>query len=177
MLFTGSIRHTEDPRLELTGESELSITSAREEDSGEYQCRIMVETPLSVTHSLTVTNAFNIQAEPSGAVVSVPLRGETTIACRTIGASAEISWTRDGAVFSGSEKYRQTGREVRLENVTIQDSGYYYCTAQGPGGQTKTASIQVKVSHFSLIGGQHGQGRTPFLQMISTCSQLQFTWL
>ena len=62
MLFTGSIRHTDDPRLELTGESELSIASAQEEDSGEYQCRIMVETPLSVTHSLTVTNTFNIQA-------------------------------------------------------------------------------------------------------------------
>ena len=79
-------------------------------------------------------------------MVSVPLRGETTIACRTLGASAEIEWTRDGAVFSGSETYRQTGREVHLVNVTIQDAGYYYCTAQGPDGQKKTASIQVKVS-------------------------------
>ena len=83
-------------------------------------------------------------------MVSVPLRGETTIACRTLGASAEIEWTRDGAVFSGSETYRQTGREVHLVNVTIQDAGYYYCTAQGPDGQTKTASIQVKVCTLSL---------------------------
>ena len=91
-----------------------------------------------------------VQAEPSRAVVSVPLRGETTIACRTLGAPAEIEWTRDGAVFSGSETYRQTGREVHLVNVTIQDAGYYYCTARGPVGQTKTASIQVKVSSSTL---------------------------
>ena len=147
MLFTGSIRHTEDPRLELSEASELVISSAREEDSGQYQCRIMVETPLSVTHSLTVSNTFNIQAEPSQAVVSVPLRGETSLACRTIGApgGTEIEWSRDGAVFSGSETYRQTGSSIQLVNVSIQDAGYYYCTAQGPGGQTKTASIQVKV--------------------------------
>ena len=86
-----------------------------------------------------------LQAEPSLGEVSVPLRGETSLACRTIGAPAEIEWTRDGAVFSGSESYRQTGSSVRLVNVTVQDAGYYYCTAQGPGGETKTASIQVKV--------------------------------
>ena len=71
MLFTGTIRLTEDPRLELTGESALSISSAREEDSGQYQCRIMVETPLSVTHSLTVTRTFNIQARYSQAFLSL----------------------------------------------------------------------------------------------------------
>ena len=78
------------------------------------------------------------------------MRGETTIACRTLGTAAEIEWTRDGAVFSGSETYRQTGREVHLVNVTIQDAGYYYCTAQGPGGETKTASIQVKVGSAEI---------------------------
>lgn len=103
MLFTGSIRHTEDERLSLSGEGDsvLTIASAREEDSGQYQCRIMVETAVSVSHSLTVTTSFSIQAEPSQAVVSVPLRGQTSLACRTVGAEAEIEWTRDGARFSG----------------------------------------------------------------------------
>jgi len=32
-----------------------------------------------------------------------------------------------------------------LSNVTIEDAGYYYCTAQGPRGETKTSSIQVQV--------------------------------
>ena len=147
MLFTGSIRHTEDERLSLSGDdnSVLSISSAREEDSGQYQCRIMVETPVSVTHSLTVTDTFSIQAEPSQAVVSVPLRGQTSLSCRTVGASAEIQWTRDGARFSRTESYRQTGSTVELENVTLEDAGYYYCTAEGPDGERKTASIQVKV--------------------------------
>ena len=71
MLFTGSIRHTEDPRLELTGESALSLSSVREEDSGQYQCRIMVESPLSVTHSLTVSRTFNIQARYSQALLTL----------------------------------------------------------------------------------------------------------
>ena len=116
MLFTGSIRHTEDERLSLSGDdnSVLSISSAREEDSGEYQCRIMVETPVSVTHSLTVTNTFSIQAEPSQAVVSVPLRGQTSLSCRTVGASPEIQWTRDGARFSRTESYRQTSEVTQL---------------------------------------------------------------
>ena len=47
--------------------------------------------------------------------------------------------------FSGSDSYQQTGSTVELDDVTIEDAGYYYCTAEGPDGTRKTASIQVKV--------------------------------
>ena len=83
MLFTGSIRHTEDPRLELRGESELTITSAQEDDSGEYQCRIMVEKVVRVRHTLIVANIFSIHTDPAEAMVSVPLRGQTRFRCKT----------------------------------------------------------------------------------------------
>jgi len=147
MLYTGTIRHEEDPRLELAGEdgSSLVITDLTEEDSGQYECRIMVEKPVVVTHSLTVANIFAIHTEPAEAVVSVPLRGHTRLGCSTTGGQADIEWTRDGGKFSNNDSYNYQGDFLELADVTTQDAGYYYCTAVSPEGERKTASIQVKV--------------------------------
>ena len=122
MLYTGTIRHEEDPRLELAGEdgSSLVITDLTEEDSGQYECRIMVEKPVVVTHSLTVANIFAIHTEPAEAVVSVPLRGHTRLGCSTTGGQADIEWTRDGGKFSNNDSYNYQGDFLELADVTTQ---------------------------------------------------------
>ena len=50
------------------------ITDLTEDDSGSYECRIMVEQTVSVTHSLTVANIFSIHPDPADSQVNVPLR-------------------------------------------------------------------------------------------------------
>lgn len=147
MLFTGSVRHEEDTRLELAEEdgSSLLISDLSEADSGQYECRIMVEKVVRVRHTLIVANIFSIHTDPAEAMVSVPLRGQTRFRCKTSGGEAEIQWTRDGGKFSSTGSYNHQGEEVELVNVTIEDAGNYYCTAISPEGERKTASVQVKV--------------------------------
>lgn len=147
MLFTGSVRHEEDTRLELAEEdgSSLLISDLSEADSGQYECRIMVEKVVRVRHTLIVANIFSIHTDPAEAMVSVPLRGQTRFGCKTSGGQAEIQWTRDGGKFSSTGSYNHQGDQVELVNVTIEDAGYYYCTAISPEGERKTASVQVKV--------------------------------
>ena len=55
----------------------MKISAAVEEDSGSYECKIMVEQEVTVTHSLTVARIFTIQSDPADALVTVPLRGHT----------------------------------------------------------------------------------------------------
>ena len=55
-------------------ESSLMITDLTEDDSGSYECRIMVEQTVSVAHSLTVANIFSIHPDPADSQVNVPLR-------------------------------------------------------------------------------------------------------
>ena len=122
MLYTGTIRHEEDPRLELASDdgSSLVITDLTEEDSGQYECRIMVEKPVVVTHTLTVANIFAIHTVPTKAVVSVPLRGHTRLGCSTTGGEADIEWTRDGGKFSNNDNYNYQGDFLELADVTTQ---------------------------------------------------------
>ena len=77
----------------------------------------------------------------------VPLRGSTNIGCKIIGepgANSSIVWSRDNNQFRDGAYSVETG-SISLGNITMEDSGYYYCTAQGPDGETKTSSIQVQV--------------------------------
>ena len=62
-----------------------------------------------------------------------------------VDGQVEIEWNRDGGKFSSTNSYNYNGDYIDLSDVTIQDAGYYYCTAQSPEGERKTASIQVKV--------------------------------
>ena len=87
------------------------------------------------------------QATPSEGVVMAPLRGSTSIGCKIIGdqgADTSIVWNRDSNKFRDGT-YSYEGDYIELGNVTLEDAGLYYCTAQGPDGATKTASIQVQV--------------------------------
>ena len=124
MLFTGSVSHKEDTRLELAKEdgSNLLIRDLIEDDSGQYECRIMVEKVVRVRHTLIVANIFSIYTDPAEAMVSVPLRGQTRFGCKTSGDGAEIQWTRDGGKFSSTGSYNHEGGEVELANVTIEDA-------------------------------------------------------
>ena len=59
--------------------------------------------------------------------------------------NSSIVWSRDNNKFRDTGTYSVEGDYITLANITLDDSGYYYCTAQGPDGETKTSSIQVQV--------------------------------
>jgi len=149
MLYTGNVRLNQDERFLLTGpgNSSLAILDSTPADSGQYECRIMVKQTVSITHTLMVTDTFSIQAKPSEGVVMVPMRGTTAIGCKIVGevgVDTSIVWSRDSSKFRDGT-YSYEGDYVQLGNVTLEDAGMYYCTAQGQDRTTKTASIQVQV--------------------------------
>ena len=77
----------------------------------------------------------------------VPMRGTTAIGCKIVGevgVDTSIVWSRDSSKFRDGT-YSYEGDYVQLGNVTLEDAGMYYCTAQGQERTTKTASIQVQV--------------------------------
>ena len=135
------------------GNTSLAIQSTSLSDSGEYECRIMVSQPLSVTHTLLVTSEFSLQTQPREGVVMAALRSDTTIGCRAIGeqgGNTSIVWTREGERFRDGS-YSAEGDTITLESLEIKDAGYYYCSATGPEGQTKTSSIQVQVNNSTIL--------------------------
>jgi hypothetical protein len=42
--------------------------------------------------------------------------------------------------------YSQSSETISLENVTLEDSGYYYCTVSGLEDETRVASLQLQVN-------------------------------
>ena len=99
----------------------MKINDLQESDTGLYECKIMVEQQVTVTHSLTVANIFSIQSDPADALVHVPLRGQTRFGCKVTGANdADIEWTRDGGKFSTTDSYKFNGDYIQLTDVTIQ---------------------------------------------------------
>ena len=99
--------------------SSLVIKDLKESDSGTYDCRIMVEQQVTVSHTLTVTRQFSIQSDPTEAMVSVPLRGHTRFGCKVTGGQADIEWTRDGGKFSNTDSYEFRGDYIELRDATI----------------------------------------------------------
>ena len=104
---------------------------------------------------------------PSEGVVQVPRRGSTSLGCTIVGevgVEPTIVWTRDSHKFrDGSYSYQ--GEQIMLDRVTLQDAGLYYCTAQGPDGATKTASIQVQVCLYTV---ECEQGKCMYLGSFPT---------
>ena len=128
--------------LEFTSgsdESSLMITDLTEDDSGSYECRIMVEQTVSVTHSLSVANMFSIHPDPPNSLVNVPLRqqnnylhisilsypinfirGNSRFGCKTSDPDSEIEWTRDGGKFSSTNSYHFKGNYLEITDATIE---------------------------------------------------------
>ena len=50
-----------------------------------------------------------------------------------------VNWFRNG-------EYTYTGGTIRLENVTIQDGGYYYCKVKDRDGNVQAASVLLQVT-------------------------------
>ncbi|XP_023324662.1 protein amalgam isoform X2 [Eurytemora carolleeae] len=153
MLFTGNIRLTEDSRFSLSEKNtSLVLVNSTTEDSGVYECRIMVKQSLSVQHRLQVTETFSIKSDPPEGVIMVPIHGATEFGCIVIGGSnsSTLSWSRDNIRFRDGS-YSVSGSRLKLENVTLEDSGYYYCTTQDSNGVVKAASVHLQVLSTPVI--------------------------
>ena len=61
----------------------------------------------------------------------------------------QLNIYRDGS-------YSQSSETISLENVTLEDSGFYYCNVSGLEDETRVASLQLQVN-------------IPFLEVLCTC--------
>jgi len=173
MLFTGTIRLSEDSRFSLTDKNtSLVLRNAGIDDSGTYACRIMMKESLTVAHNLTVADSLTIKSIPVEGVLSVPLNGGAEFGCTVIGeAVSPISWSRDNTRFRDGS-YTLVGGAVSLVNVTLEDSGYYYCTTTDADGAVKAAQIHLQVVTppyiVDVAGGSVRSGLGFLLEMTCT---------
>ena len=49
-----------------------------------------------------------------------------------------FTWTREGLQFTTSGKYTHLGTELRIENITKSDAGFYFCTTKARNGKILT---------------------------------------
>lgn len=153
MLFTGNIRLTDDSRFSLSdNNSSLVLKNSGPEDSGNYECRIMVKQVLSVKHSLRVTDTFTVKVDPNEGVLVVPQGRNATFSCKVSGDGLResLTWTRDSSRFRDGS-YSQAVETIILEDVRLEDAGYYYCTVTGPEDDTKAASLQLQVLSAPVV--------------------------
>ena len=69
-----------------------------------------------------------------GATVDLPCR---------LSPSNDLTWSRDGGRIP--ERARQLGNRLRIEDVSVEDSGRYVCTA---GGRVQYVTLRVESMSF-----------------------------
>uniref|UniRef100_A0A1B0BT08 Ig-like domain-containing protein n=1 Tax=Glossina palpalis gambiensis TaxID=67801 RepID=A0A1B0BT08_9MUSC len=133
----------------------LEITSATEEDSGEYKCWARDETGEASTFC-----RLKVYADPGSADVPPtftrniketyhPKINELQLECHVRGSpTATVTWVKDGVKIEQSDKYQQIDHndgkcELVVSEPVQADSGKYVCQAENRAGK---AEITHKVT-------------------------------
>lgn len=133
----------------------LEITSATEEDSGEYKCWARDETGEASTFC-----RLKVYADPGSADVPPtftrniketyhPKIHELQLECHVRGSpTAAVTWVKDGVKIEQSDKYQQIDHndgkcELVVSDPVQADSGKYVCQAENRAGK---AEITHKVT-------------------------------
>ncbi len=62
--------------------------------------------------------------------------------------------------------YSQSTETISLQNVTLEDSGFYYCSVRGSEDETRATSLQLQVNMSLLTVGYLSNLYVMFLPVI-----------
>ena len=83
--------------------------------------------------------------------------GNASISCELLEEEESIeedislsifTWTREGLQFTNTGKYTHLGTELRFDNVTKSDAGFYFCTTKARNGNSLVKST---ITHMLYI--------------------------
>lgn len=140
-----------DSRFRIIGTGSLQIDSAKETDSGEYQCRaINSEDSLDATASLQVQVPPRFRQRPSDKKAQA--KDELDLVCEIDGKpTPSIQWLKNGQVISPSDCMQiVNGHNLRILGLLPTDSGMYQCVGSNPAG-TVQASAQLQIVTPGII--------------------------
>lgn len=130
-----------DSRFRIIGTGSLHIESAKEADSGEYQCRaINSEDSLDATASLQVQVSPRFRQRPSDKKAQE--KDELELVCEIDGKpTPNIHWLKNGDVITPNE-YMQivNGHNLRIVGLLPTDSGMFQCVGSNPAGIVQAAA-------------------------------------
>lgn len=119
----------------------MHIDTARESDSGEYQCRaINSEDSLDATASLQVQVPPRFRQRPSDKKAQE--KEELELVCEIDGnPTPNIHWLKNGDVITPNE-YMQivNGHNLRILGLLSTDSGMFQCVGSNPAGTVQAAA-------------------------------------
>ena len=148
VLFAGSLRVRQDPRITVEGNpSILTITGVQEEDAGVYRCQVEeeggvleVEEVEVVVHSpptVTILGAGEVVTVREGTSMALRCRGEGT-------PTPMVSWVRGEGEVVG-EALGEGG--ILLETITREDRGVLVCRGDNGVGEVVEEELVLEVLH------------------------------
>lgn len=151
LLAFGTKLAVKDPRFIVTATQDsliLQIKNLEYTDAAVYQCQVFVSAnykdtatvDLLIKHPPKITK--DIEVNPSPAV----LNSTVELRCTADGYPApSISWKRAGDILIPSGGNIVNGSILRINDVSYQDRGIYYCIADNNIGQPDQRTVNFEV--------------------------------
>ena len=122
------------------------IDGARQEDAGEYICRIQTEDKIDSSLHLYVNAPPAIKDDSSRSVIASIGDPEILLECSATGfPKPKIVWRRNKYELLPNGKAFHLGPQLRLHNITKEDRGTYYCQAYNGVEPSARRPIRVEV--------------------------------
>ncbi|XP_031640778.1 lachesin-like isoform X2 [Contarinia nasturtii] len=149
--FGNQLSVVNDPRFKLEVTSDrytLHIKNIEFTDAAVYQCQVMVSVNYKdvATVDLLIRHAPKIVKDIEVTPSPATLKGYVELRCTADGyPNPSISWKRAGNVLIPAGGNIYNGTILRMENVSQQDRGVYYCIADNGIGQPDQRSVNLEV--------------------------------
>ncbi|XP_037954600.1 protein sax-3 isoform X2 [Teleopsis dalmanni] len=144
--------------LHVSKDGTLQINGVQKEDAGYYICSaISVVDSSTIRAYLQVTSVEDtpppiIQIGPSNQ--TLPKGSVAMLPCRASGnPTPRVKWYRDGTTLQNGNRYTIVqGGSLRIDDLQVNDSGLYTCTASSESGETSwSATLTVEKSSSSIL--------------------------
>lgn len=150
LLSTGSSMSLPEPRMTVRvdkGKYTLKIDKIVENDKGTYECRIQMAPTKVIKAEVNVTIRIPpVITDDSSRHIITSIGGEVILRCFATGhPEPRISFRRGKNKLLPSGRAYHIGKELKIQNITKEHQGTYYCVADnGVGGDRRAISVEVE---------------------------------